>query len=50
MNPYFSSDESLVAKITADLSDQADISEPLERVSEALRETMATVIGKPRVA
>jgi hypothetical protein len=50
MNPDFSSDESLVAKITADLSDQADISEPLERVSEALRETMATVIGKPRVA
>ena len=50
MNPDFASDETLVTRLTSELSSQADISEPLERVSEALKETMATVIGKPRAA
>jgi hypothetical protein len=50
MNPDFASDEQLISKITSELSSEADISEPLERVSEALKETMATVIGKPRAA
>lgn len=46
----FAEDVQSVRKIAQPIDSGADLSEPIERVSEALRETMATVGGKPRVA
>ena len=46
----FQSDVESIRKLTEVLSRQADLSEPLERVSEALAETMTTVSRRPRVA
>lgn len=42
--------ESIRKLTTKTTSDDADLKEPLERVSDALRETMSTVSAKPRVA
>ena len=46
----FSGDAESAARLTRKLAADANLQEPLERVSDALRETMATVSGKPRVA
>ena len=42
--------ESIRKLIEKTISGDADLKEPLERVSEALRDTMTTVSAKPRVA
>lgn len=46
----FASDTTRVASLTKQLASDANLQEPLERVSDALKETMATVSAKPRVA
>lgn len=49
--PEHPDDVDSIRKVTAKLiADDADLKEPLDRVSEALRETMTTVSAKPRVA
>ncbi|MBC8290581.1 MAG: hypothetical protein H8E37_09710 [Planctomycetes bacterium] len=46
----FVSDGTRVATLTKKLATDANLQEPIERVAEALKETMATVSAKPRVA
>lgn len=46
----FAGDREEVEKMATFLSADADMHEPLERVEEALRETMSTVSARPRVA
>jgi hypothetical protein len=46
----FASDMTRVAGLTKKLSSDANLQEPLERVADALKETMATVSARPRVA
>lgn len=46
----FTSDISRVATLSKNLASDSNLQEPLERVGEALQETMATVSAKPRVA
>lgn len=46
----FTQDRTLIQQISQKLSDDANMHEPLERVGEALRETMSTVTARPRVA
>ena len=46
----FADDCSTVERISQQLSDDANMHEPLERVGDALRETMSTVTARPRVA
>lgn len=46
----FTDDRKAVEQISLNLSDDANMHEPLERVGEALRETMSTVSARPRVA
>lgn len=46
----YSSDVTRVTTLTKKLSSDANLQEPLERVGEALNETMATVSSRPRVA
>jgi hypothetical protein len=43
-------DATNAAQLSQPIDGKADLSEPIERVSEALKETMATVGGKPKVA
>ncbi|NQV26915.1 MAG: hypothetical protein HQ518_21405 [Rhodopirellula sp.] len=46
----FTGDRSTIEQIGRELSDDANMHEPLERVGDALRETMSTVTARPRVA
>jgi hypothetical protein len=46
----FASDVPRVAGLTKKLASDANLQEPLERVADALKETMATVSARPRVA
>jgi hypothetical protein len=46
----FTDDRETVKRISQKLSDDANMHEPLERVGDALRETMSTVTARPRVA
>jgi hypothetical protein len=46
----FASDVTRVAGLTKKLASDANLQEPLERVVDALKETMATVSARPRVA
>jgi hypothetical protein len=46
----FTDDRSTVERISQQLSNDANMHEPLERVGDALRETMSTVTARPRVA
>lgn len=46
----FIDDRKLVEQIGLELSEDANMHEPLERVGDALRETMSTVAARPRVA
>jgi hypothetical protein len=46
----FADDLAIVERIGQQLSEDADMREPLERVGDALRETMSTVTARPRVA
>jgi hypothetical protein len=46
----FTDDRSTVEQISQQLSNDANMHEPLERVGDALRETMSTVTARPRVA
>lgn len=46
----FIDDRTAVLQISSQLSADANMHEPLERVGEALRETMSTVTSRPRVA
>ena len=46
----FGSDTTRVEALTKKLASDANLQEPIERVAEALKETMATVSSKPRVA
>jgi hypothetical protein len=46
----FAGDRSIVEQISQEISDDANMHEPLERVGDALRETMSTVSARPRVA
>lgn len=46
----FASDTTRVIALTKQLASDANLQEPIERVGEALNETMATVSAKPRVA
>ena len=46
----FVDDRKVVEQVSQKLSDDANMHEPLERVGEALRETMSTVTARPRVA
>ncbi len=50
MHEDFTDDRLVVEQISQQLSDDANMNEPLERVGEALRETMSTVTARPRVA
>ncbi|MDA0282810.1 MAG: hypothetical protein O3B13_03750 [Planctomycetota bacterium] len=50
MHKDFLSDRAIVERIALELSDDANMHEPLQRVGEALRETMSTVAVRPRVA
>lgn len=46
----FPGDQSAVEQIAKALSEDANMHEPLERVGDALRETMSTISTRPRVA
>lgn len=46
----FQEDAEAAAELGKPIDRSADLSEPIERVAEALKETMATVGGKPRAA
>ena len=46
----FTDDRATVERISQKLSADANMHEPLERVGDALRETMSTVTARPRVA
>ncbi len=46
----FPEDAAAAQQLARPIDSKADLSEPIERVSEALKETMATVGGKPKVA
>lgn len=46
----FTDDRTTVEQISQQLSDDANMHEPLARVGEALKETMSTVTARPRVA
>ena len=50
MHDEFTDDRSVIEKISLQLSDDANMHEPLERVGDALRETMSTITARPRVA
>jgi hypothetical protein len=50
MHDEFTDDRSVIEKISLQLSDNANMHEPLERVGDALRETMSTITARPRVA
>ena len=50
MHEDFTDDRSAVERISQQLSDDANMHEPLQRVGEALQETMSTVTARPRVA
>tara|TARA_R110002072_G_scaffold303099_1_gene493467 strand:- start:187714 stop:188283 length:570 start_codon:yes stop_codon:yes gene_type:complete len=50
MHDEFTDDRSGIEKISLQLSDDANMHEPLERVGEALRETLSTITARPRVA
>ncbi len=50
MHEDFTDDQSAVERIGQQLSDDANMHEPLQRVGEALKETMSTVTARPRVA
>lgn len=46
----FESDRDFIKKAATQLGADVDMKEPLDRVGDALKETMATVSGQPRVA
>ncbi|MBI1315111.1 hypothetical protein GC176_27790 [bacterium] len=46
----FPDDTATAQQLARPIDGKADLSEPIERVAEALKETMATVGGKPKVA
>lgn len=46
----FPEDANAAAELGKPIDRSAELSEPIERVAEALKETMATVGGKPRAA
>jgi hypothetical protein len=51
LSPDHAEDVDAIRQLTdSSISEDADLKEPLERVSAALRETMSTVSAKPRVA
>lgn len=50
MHGDFTEDRAAVDRISQQLSDDANMHEPLQRVGEALQETMSTVTARPRVA
>ncbi len=46
----YESDRDVVKKAATQLGPDSDMKEPLDRVSDALKETMATITGQPRAA